>query len=511
MFDSLIRNLLFPANPKFPNAREAPYEELFDDGLTMGTAIFGKQGTGKTTVLARHIVEYFKKYPDRAIFVLDWSGPISNEVLKLLLQEKSEVVKQIPQRVVYDALGHSEWVIPMPEFSHLYGSSDEELAQRVSLNLAKLAPELVKDAPLLAGLGLREIGPQLFRVITAISNDQNITWQVTEAKKLLTDKELLKRALDKYGDKVPEAKWYFEKMFLKLKPAERELRTYALLSMLGTIEAPETRARVGSYRPGWTPKEAIENGLLVLVDGSRLINQRNTQHYLFTQVYSLIMNEINKRQPGNPNDRPVALVMDEVYSLLSIPGMAEEVGMLAPLYRSRKLELYIVLQALSQLAPILKEQIWSIGNVVSFAVSNFKEAYDIAQQLFPYVPTTIKIAAKSDTQQPIIEPDRGQYLKIANDIQNMGHRECVIRRYISEKEIDKYIRWVKKTKDVKNAPTDITVEDLKEHLLKRRGVRVRDALDVINRRTEEKKVSDSPSKKVSKSPSEKESDSPPQV
>jgi hypothetical protein len=82
------------------------------------------------------------------------------------------------------------------------------------------------------------------------------------------------------------------------------------------------------------------------VNGSKLINQRNTQHYLFTQAYSLIMAEINKRRPGNPEDEPVALVMDEVYSLLSIPGMAEEIGMISPLYRSRKLELYVVIQAL---------------------------------------------------------------------------------------------------------------------------------------------------------------------
>src|SRR5688572_23280198 len=124
----------------------------------------------------------------------------------------------------------------------------------------------------------------------------------------------------------------------------------SLVVILGCIEPREVRARLGYPRPGWTPREAIVKGLLVLVNGANLINQRNTQHYLFTQAYSLIMAEINRRHPGNPADQPVALVMDEVYSLLSIPGMAEEVGMLAPLYRSRKLELYIVLQSLSQLA-----------------------------------------------------------------------------------------------------------------------------------------------------------------
>ncbi len=372
------------------------------------------------------------------------------------------------------------------------GGSFEEQAQRLSQNLAKLAPELVRDAPFLAGLGLREIAPQLFRVLASITNDRNETWQSTEAKKLLTDPPLLRRVLAKYGYKVPQAKWYFEKMFLELKPTERELRTYALLSMLGTIETPETRARVGFYRPGWTPREAVKNGLFVLVDGSRLINQRNTQHYLFTQVYSMFMNEINKRDPGNPNDEPVALVMDEVYTLLSIPGMAEEVAMLSPLYRSRKLQLYIVLQSLSQLAPNLKEQIWSIGNIVSFAISNFEEAYEIAQQLFKYDPRTIKMDARSDMGQPIVEPDRGQYLQIANDIQRLAHRECIIRRYQSEQVLDKNILWVKKTKNVPNTPTAMSVEELKDKLLKERGIRVQDALEVIKQRTEVKSGTVSP-------------------
>jgi type IV secretory pathway TraG/TraD family ATPase VirD4 len=61
--------------------------------------------------------------------------------------------------------------------------------------------------------------------------------------------------------------------------------------------------------------------------------------------------------------------------------MAEEVGMLSPLYRSRKLELYVVLQSLSQLAKPLDEQIWSLGNKVVFAIENKNKAEEVAHQL----------------------------------------------------------------------------------------------------------------------------------
>jgi hypothetical protein len=311
---SLIRKLILPEYPKFPNSRMAPYDELLPDGLTMGTLYIGRPGTGKTTSLARHLVECFKKYPDRAIFVLDWSGSITDSILGLVSQETGNEKESLVSRLVYDELGHPDWITPLPEFSSIYGNSLEEQAQRVANNLVKLAPELVADAPFLAGLGLREIAPQIFRLCTAISNDPDSMWQVTEAKRLLKDLPLLRQAVAMYGNHVPEAKWFFEKAFFSLRENERELRTYAILALLGVIETPTARARVGYHRPGWTPREAIRNGLMVIVNGGRLINQRNTQHYLFTQAYSLILSEMNGRNPADPNDKPVALVMDEVYS-----------------------------------------------------------------------------------------------------------------------------------------------------------------------------------------------------
>ena len=476
---SILRTILWGDQPVFPNLATGQFDELPTEGLTMGTLFIGRQGTGKTSALARHIVSYFNSHPDRAIFVLDWSGSITDIILKLVLQDK-----ELLKRVVYDELGHPDWVIPLPEFSHLYGSSFEEQVQRVSVNLQKLSNHLVEKAPVIGGAALTEIAVEIFRLLTAITNEHDETWQITEAKKLLIDTAMLSKAAKIFGYRVPEAKWYIERELTSdtVRPYERDLRTYMLRTMLGLVEPREIRARLGYYRPGWTPREAIHKGLLVLINGARLINQRNTQHYLFTQAYSLIMQEINKRTPGNPNDKPVALVMDEVYSLLSIPGMAEEVGMLSPLYRSRKLELYVVLQALSQLAPNLRQQIWSIGNLVSFAVSDFNEAYDIAQQLFKYESRTVKLPPKTEQQQPVTESDRGQYLNQANWIQRLNHRECILRRYYSEQQQDKYIRHVPKTLDTPPTRPDYELLSIKESLLKERGVSVRDALEVVNQR-----------------------------
>jgi hypothetical protein len=488
MFDaSLLKRVLFGKPLPFPNMAEASYEELPPDGLTMGTLVIGRQGTGKTSALATHIVDYFKKYPQRAIFVLDWSGSITDNILQLIEQEPKEIRERLIKRLVYDELGHPEIIVPMPEFSKAYGGGYEEQVQRVSTNLEKLAPELVKEAPFVAGLGLREIAPQIFRLLTAIRNDYDEPWQISEAKRLIVDGGLRHRAVHGFGQRVPEAKWMLEEVYDHLGKSEQELRTYAILALLGSIEPRETRARVGYYRPGWTPREAIQKGLMVIVNGARLINQKNTQHYLFTQAYSLIMQEINKRIPADPKDQPVAIVMDEVYSLLSIPGMAEEIGQLSPLYRSRKVELYIVLQALSQLAPTLREQIWSIGNIMCFALSNKEEAEEMGMQLLPYNPTKVKLSPRNPNQNPTSEPETGQDRSAADWIQGLGFRECIQRRYISERLPDKYIRHVEKTREHPAAAVEESVAELKERLQKERGILVRDALEVINKRELPKK------------------------
>jgi len=205
------------------------------------------------------------------------------------------------------------------------------------------------------------------------------------------------------------------------------------------------------------------------------------------QAYSLIMQEINKRRPANPNDLPVSLVMDEVYSLIQIPGMAPEISKLSPQYRSRKLQLYIVLQELAQMSKELRPHIWSLGNIVSFAISNHDEAYEIAQQLFRYDPYYIKVAPTREGQNPLMESDRGQYLQIADWIQSMPHRQCIIRRYVSEHQREEKIQFVRKTYDTSQKPLRMSISEAKEMLVKQRGVSVRDALEIINKRDIENK------------------------
>jgi hypothetical protein len=248
------------------------------------------------------------------------------------------------------------------------------------------------------------------------------------------------------------------------------------------IEPRAVRARVGYHLPGWTPNEAIEKGLIVLVSGEHLINQEQAQAILFTDVFSQILAQVNKRTPHDPNDEPILLVIDEVPMLLKIPGMAEEIGKISPQYRSRGVNLILIIQALWQLAENLEKQIWSLGNVVSFGIDDFNEAYTLAQQLFEYDPQNVKLEPTTDRGQPVIEADRGQYLTEANWIQHLKHREAVMRCYVSEAEQEPLVRHIERTSEKPNTPPTESIVEIKERLLRQRAIPVKDALKVINER-----------------------------
>jgi hypothetical protein len=458
-------------------------DELYEEGATRGTLVIGDPGVGKTRYAAMQIFEKFKAYPAQAIFVFDWSGSLTNTILDLIVRDPD--YQNLLRRVVLDEFGNGEWVCPKPEFHPDYGLTDEEQVNRVVDNMDRLAKYLSRTAEFLTKTSIEEIGKELMRLLTVITNELGETWQITEARNLLLDLNLLRTAVKKFGHLQPAARRFFLHEYMPkdfMRASEKELSTKALRYILGKIEGRETRATLGYYRPGWTPKEATERGLLILIDAHKMINQPSAQHYLLMQNFSLVMSWINKREVDDPSYHAAMIAFDETYTILKIPGMAEWLGMVSPLYRSRKFQLLIIIQALWQLDKVLAQQIWTLGNIVSFAVSNADEAAKIAKQLFSYEPRYVKNPPKTDTQNPTTESLQGQDRLNADWIQNLKAREVVIRRYVTEQVRESGILYVPKTSDFpRNAPF-IDVREVKQKLITERGVRVRDALEIINKR-----------------------------
>ena len=259
--------------------------------------------------------------------------------------------------------------------------------------------------------------------------------------------------------------------------------TTALIGELGIIESRPLRARYGYSRPTVTEKEVIDNGLIYLLSGELLTNQRDAQAWVFWDAFSSLRAVINKRTPHDSNSKPVLMTIDEVYRLFEIKGMAKALGEVATYYRSRKLMPMIIIQAYWQLDNLLQEQIWNLGNQVTFALDNFNDAYKFAQQVSKYDRRSEKLPSLSHHTHPIMEPDRGQYLTTTNWLQNLKWRQVVMRRYINEREKEAFVRFVNQTKEKpKSILSSQELIEVKEELFKKRAVPVKDALKRINQR-----------------------------
>ncbi len=478
---SFLLRLLFGKQPP-ASVRWSVNDSLSNAAGTRGGMIIGDPSSGKTRYAAMQLYKRMKENPRQAIFVFDWSGSIVNCLLDLIVRDPD--YKNLLRRVVFDELGSEEWIIPKPEFHAAYGLTDEEQVNRVIGNIERLSVFMTQSAGFLTETS-KEIGKELFRLLTAIKNEHGESWQITEAKRLLIDLNLLEIAVDNYGHSQKSAQWFFKREYLDknfVKSSERELSTKALRNILSSLDGREVRATLGYYRPGWTPKEATEKGQLVLIDAHKMINQPDAQHYLLMQNFSLVMSWINKREVDDPSNEPVTIAFDETYTILKIPGMAEWLGMVSPIYRARKIQLLIIIQALWQLDENLARQVWSLGNIVSFAVSNVDEAETIARQLFTYDPQYIKHAPKTEQQNATTESQQGQDRLIADWIQNLKPREFIMRRFVTEQQRDPGVIYIPKTSEFPNNKPYEDRNEVKQWLLRGRGVTVRESLNETNKR-----------------------------
>ena len=490
IFMSLLywRRILFPGpnHPAIPNLR-AGNDRPYFESWTRGKIVVGSPGSGKTEKEARDILDYVieneKKYlagdDDRnAVFILDASGSIVLAFLRMVHLQPEPMRSRLLERIVLDILGHPEYVVPFPFIHPDYGTNEEEQTSRIQGIYETLYSEIMIRTPIMA-LAIREMLPQFLRLLSVIKDQNGDPAQIGKIKELIADKQQLRRMVRRYGQLVPSAGWYFNRDYFPLSKREKELRSHALRAALSNVGSRFTMPRVNYPNPAWTPKEADTKGLIVLVSGEHVINQEAAQAVLFTDVFTQILAHVNRRIPHDPRNKPLLLIIDEVPMLLQIKGMARQIFKVSPQYRSRKVQIIVMIQALWQIEKDIREQIWSLGNVTCYRVDDFDEAYKIAQQLFRYDPLKTKLPAAHESGQPILETDRGAFLEAANWIQHLDHRECVMKKYISESTEEKFVSYVKKTRDNPFGISDRELQNLKEDLLKRRAIPIKEALRVI--------------------------------
>lgn len=185
---------------------------------------------------------------------------------------------------------------------------------------------------------------------------------------------------------------------------------HALVDVLDdVIKTQRIRARVGYPDAGWTPNKAISQGQIVCCDGSSLTNNHKQKDYAYLQFFHLILDEINKRSPSAPGYHPINRVMDEVYTFTEIPRVLRMLAHLPSEYRSWKLQLFLVIQSLRQLAGEengkkgLEDVLFLFGNLVVFSLLDIRDCFTMIENLIPFNEQLVKVPARHEGQHDIME------------------------------------------------------------------------------------------------------------
>jgi hypothetical protein len=156
-------------------------------------------------------------------------------------------------------------------------------------------------------------------------------------------------------------------------------------------------------------------------------------------------------------------------------------------YRSRKLQLFLVIQSFKQLAGEehgkkgLEDVFFSFGNMVVFSLLDIEDCFTAVKNFVPFNPLRVKVPARREGQHDIME-NRDEQLAIgAYQLQRLAQRECYVRRFVNEARMDRVIH-VGRTREVRLSATHQDVERLKDKLMLQRGVSVSKAEEIINKR-----------------------------
>jgi hypothetical protein len=474
---AIVLEILFPPPqkeyPGFLGVVRSDDESVPYQAKNLGHLVMGEPGSGKTRSQAKQFVDEAIENPRDAFFLLDISGSMADDVIGYASKQRKDIWEWLQKRIIYIRLGDKNYSFPNPEFSKHYGSTYEEQIDRVTNNIVSLTGGF-KSASIVGGVTLKAVLPYFLRLLTSMSHvtPYKEPFQITDLQLMTDHKKYLAAAMNKVGEALDHmTRDFLFTRILNVKKDSGELRTYALSEVHAALSSQAAIADLGYYYPVWTPKEAIEKGMIVIVDGSLLINQEFYQNYRMAQIYSMIAENINKRRPHDPRDNVVNIYIDEVPGILKNPGIAEKIQEMISMRRSRNVHLTILIQSLSQLSEDLQKNIFMVQNVTCFAGSIMDDMDAMARHVFYYDPGYQKPTVKETS-----EPEQGQTRQQVDFLQSLPPRSCVIKCRKANKEKDPHIYYVPKTREVSGLPNQDELEEIKQALMAKIGVRIREAL-----------------------------------
>jgi hypothetical protein len=491
---TFIFRFFFGPHWRFPQFLVQPARLLHEKGLTLATAIVGRQGIGKTYALAVEIIELMLAHPEQAFVIFDWSGGLIFILMLLILSDPKKWV--LLPRLVYDPLAGRKingqtYIVPMSVFSEKHDPEKQRLeraedqADRVRRVFEALNEDLIKRNPTMGGRPIKALLPNLLLLANAVEDKNGGNWQITEVLRLLNP-DVRKQALTNFGYKVKKAVDYFTNTFTGKTKLDKDMAN-TLGDILDVLRSQRVRARVGSGHAGYTFSEGIPKGQIFFIDGSDLPSNSGEKDFLFLQLLFLFLDELNKRPASRSGYHPVNLIIDEVYTFHEIPSVSSLLAHLPSEYRSRKLQFFLVLQSLKQLAGEkdgkkgLRDVFFSFGNLILFSLFDIEDCFTMVENLFPFDSQMVKVPARHDGQHDIMQNRDEQTAVKAYELQHFSKRECYVRSFIDEDRMDKIIH-VGRTREVRITATEEDVERLKDKLTLERGVLLSKAEKMIGAR-----------------------------
>jgi len=365
--------------------------------LANGLRIIGAAGSGKTQLGVWLLFSFFLQR--RPFLVFDPTRSLINGFLSRLQQYVSdhqlsdEEQTQLFDRIVYcDLSGQSGYVVPFSLFQRYGEEPLSAVADRVmswvSGNFASshsapiegynnilknLYPACIIAAALQPEIQLTDL-PDLFR------HPESGRW-----------KQRFAQVLETYPDQTGEAVAYFQNEFSKLDRATKERRLNMLETvLLGCRYMSSMRATFGATTPGLDYEQIIQQGKMVLVDGSGLAGEYLQQMLNWILLYSF---PPFLKARGSGRHQPIGLMIDEISTFYldapeSMEVFANRFGEMVHVLRRQYgiHPLCVIHQTVAQLHEKIAAHLAALGNQVVGKPADYDSAVLLAEQLFPYQP-----------------------------------------------------------------------------------------------------------------------------
>src|SRR4051794_37019325 len=385
---------LTPSQTRRTLAQSRPWAEKISlpaAARVMGIFMAATRGTGKSTVLGRHIAfsDFHRSRLDECVpvVIIDPVGGTIDNFLDKIGQEDHATRKALFERVCYIEMhGLDDRVFPWPIFTGAFkGERYSSRAQRFVDVIERVDPDL-RTRPMLGMNALEPYAKAAGTVLCALGLG------ITEMRSLVSDPSAWEDKLHLVETDFPEAVTRLRELGA-MSRADRSREISSLQAKLSHFELDDNyRAMFGATSGGINWKEVFDRKLAVLLD-FRHLRTGFMKRFCLQWAYQSFMAYMRWRGHNN-EDKPVSFIVDELSDMVGSKDdelLTQDIDELVNrISRSHGIWFTLATQELFQLPPKIADTVLSAGTVIFGQTSQPEAAEKIARRFFPYDPGWVR-------------------------------------------------------------------------------------------------------------------------